>query len=233
MLCALYAFGMEAAGTAPNVEEALEPLQVTPSGPSAAAAWMSPLGQNSPAIHKQDLSGCLRNPPLLRATRFGHLPVPLRFHRVRQDTVQHRSFELCRDATGYNLLPTRYHRLVAGLGHIGRVSEPNMALIFGCVGSVRVMALFLNGYINNVRIGHKGAYARVAGAAVGCAIMGQFATALMWDALFVAHAPSFVIPVFGTLAGFEALSVYIAVLDGVSRKSRIGKALAALEEVRG
>ncbi|CAO4150482.1 hypothetical protein PKCBPO_03191 [Methylorubrum thiocyanatum] len=108
-----------------------------------------------------------------------------------------------------------------------------MALIFGCVGSVRVMALFLNGYINNVRIGHKGAYARVAGAAVGCAIMGQFATALMWDALFVAHAPSFVIPVFGTLAGFEALSVYIAVLDGVSRKSRIGKALAALEEVRG
>ncbi|UYW34494.1 hypothetical protein [Methylorubrum extorquens] len=112
-------------------------------------------------------------------------------------------------------------------------SEPNMALIFGCVGSVRIMALFLNGYINNVRIGPKGAYARAAGAAVGCAIMGQFATALIYDAFTVAHAPSFVIPVFGTLAGFEAISVYIAVLDGVSRKSRIGKALAALEEIRG
>ncbi|WP_286134344.1 hypothetical protein [Methylobacterium sp. Leaf123] len=66
-----------------------------------------------------------------------------------------------------------------------------------------------------------------------CLIMGQFAMALIYDAFTVAHAPSFVIPVFGTLAGFEAISVYIAVLDGVSRKSRIGKALAALEEVRG
>ncbi|CAO4178764.1 hypothetical protein [Methylorubrum populi] len=118
------------------------------------------------------------------------------------------------------------------IAHMG-FSEPNMALIFGCVGSVRIMALFLNGYINNIRIGPKGAYARAFGAAVGCFIMGQFAVALIWDALVVAHAPSFVIPVFGTLAGFEAVSVYIAVLDGVSRKSRIGKALAALEEVKG
>ncbi|CAO4177188.1 hypothetical protein [Methylorubrum extorquens] len=112
-------------------------------------------------------------------------------------------------------------------------SEANMALIFGCAGSVRVMALFLNGYINNVRVGPKGAYARAVGAGTGCLIMGQFAMALIYDAFTVAHAPSFVIPVFGTLAGFEAISVYIAVLDGVSRRSRIGKALAALEEVRG
>lgn len=118
------------------------------------------------------------------------------------------------------------------IAHMG-FSEPNMALIFGCVGSVRVMALFLNGYINNIRIGPQGVYARAAGAAVGCAIMGQFATALVYDAFTVTHAPSFVIPVFGTLAGFEAISVYIAVLDGVSRKSRIGKGLAVLAEVRG
>ncbi|GJE80671.1 hypothetical protein [Methylorubrum thiocyanatum] len=108
------------------------------------------------------------------------------------------------------------------IAHMG-FSEPNMALIFGCVESVRVMAQFLNGYINNVRIGPEGAYARAACAVVGCTIMGQFATALMWDALFVAHAPSFVVLVFGTLAGFEAISVYIAVLDGVLRKSRIGR----------
>lgn len=112
-------------------------------------------------------------------------------------------------------------------------SEANMALIFGCAGSVRIMALFLNGYINNVRVGPKGAYARAVGAGIGCIIMSQFAMALIYDAFTVAHAPSFGIPVFGTLAGFEAISVYIAVLDGVSRRSRIGKALAALEEVRG
>ncbi|MBB2961176.1 hypothetical protein [Methylobacterium sp. R2-1] len=95
------------------------------------------------------------------------------------------------------------------------------------------MALFLNGCINNVRVGPRGAYARAIGAGIGCLIMGQFAIALIYDAFTVAHAPSFVIPVFGTLAGFEAISVYIAVLDGVSRRSRLGKAPAALEEVRG
>lgn len=82
-------------------------------------------------------------------------------------------------------------------------SEANMALIFGCVGSVRIMALFLNGYINNVRVEPKGAYARAFGAGIGCIIMGQFAIALIYDAFTVAHAPSFVIPEFGTLAGFE------------------------------
>lgn len=112
-------------------------------------------------------------------------------------------------------------------------TEANMAMFFGAVGSIRVMALYLNGYINNVRTGPKGAYARAFGAAAGCFIMGQLTGALVYDAFCVARAPSFVIPVFGTLAGFEAISVYIAVLDGVSRKSRIGKALAALEEVRG
>jgi len=110
-------------------------------------------------------------------------------------------------------------------------SEANMALVFGSVGAVRTMALFLNGYINNVRVGPKGAYARAFGAAVGCFIMGQFSFALIYDAIAVAHAPSLSISVFGTLAGFEALSVYIAVLDGASRKSRIGKALAKLEGV--
>lgn len=112
-------------------------------------------------------------------------------------------------------------------------SEANMATIFGSVGAIRIMALFLNGYINNVRIGPKGAYARAFGAGVGCLIMGQFTMALVYDAFAVAHAPSFVIPVFGTLAGFEALSVYIAVLDGVSRKSRIGQALDQLERLAG
>lgn len=112
-------------------------------------------------------------------------------------------------------------------------SEANMALLFGSVGAVRIMALFLNGYINNANTGPKGAYFRAFGAGVGCLIMGQFAFALVWDALAVAHAPSFVIPVFGTLAGFEALSVYIAVLDGVSRKTRLGRALAALDGIPG
>jgi len=112
-------------------------------------------------------------------------------------------------------------------------SEANMATVFGSVGAIRVMALFLNGFINNQRVGPKGAYARAFGAAVGCLIMGQFTFALIYDAVEVAHAPSLNIAVFGTIAGFEALSVYIAVLDGVSRKTRIGKALTQLEGMTG
>lgn len=112
-------------------------------------------------------------------------------------------------------------------------SEANMAMVFGSVGAVRVCALFMNGFINNARVGPKGAYARAFGAAVGCIIMGQFSVALVWDAFTVAHAPSFVIPVFGTLAGFECLSVYIAVLDGVARKTRLAQAIAQLEKVAG
>lgn len=112
-------------------------------------------------------------------------------------------------------------------------TEENMALFFGAVGSVRVMALYLNGYINNIVVGPKGAYTRAACAAAGCFIMGQFTGALVYDAFRLSSAASFVIPVFGTLAGFEGLSVYIAVLDGVSRKSRLGKALDQLEKVAG
>ena len=110
-------------------------------------------------------------------------------------------------------------------------SEANMATFFASAGAIRMMALYLNGYINNVRVGPKGAYTRAACAMAGCLIMGQLTTALIYDALFVAAAPSFVIPVFGTLAGFEALSVYVAVLDGVSRKSRLGRALDNLERL--
>lgn len=112
-------------------------------------------------------------------------------------------------------------------------TEENMALFFGAVGSVRVMALYLNGYINNIVVGPKGAYTRAACAAAGCFIMGQFTGALIYDAIRLSDAASFVIPVFGTLAGFEALSVYVAVLDGVSRRSRLGKALDQLEKAVG
>lgn len=110
-------------------------------------------------------------------------------------------------------------------------TEENMALFFGSVGAIRIMALYLNGYINNVRTGPKGAYTRAACAAAGCFIMGQLTGALVFDAFKVASAPSFVIPVFGTLAGFEALSVYIAVLDGVSRRSPLGRAMDKLERL--
>lgn len=112
-------------------------------------------------------------------------------------------------------------------------TEENMALFFGSVGVLRITALYLNGHINNVVVGPKGAYIRAVCAAAGCLIMGQLAGALIFEAFKGPDAPSFVIPVFGTLAGFEALSVYIAVLDGVSRKSRLGKALDQLEKVIG
>ena len=112
-------------------------------------------------------------------------------------------------------------------------SEANMAMVFGSVGAIRIIALFLNGFINNHVVGPKGAYFRAFGAAVSCVIMGRFTIPLIWDACTVAHSPSLNIPVFGTLAWFEALSVYIAVLDGVSRKSRIGAALDKLEKVAG
>ena len=107
-------------------------------------------------------------------------------------------------------------------------NESNLATFFAAAGSIRAMALFLNGFINNANIGPKGAYIRAGCAAGGCLVMGQLTFALVYDA-FQAASPSFFIPVLGTLAMFEALSVYIACLDGVSRKSRIGQALAKLE----
>jgi len=112
-------------------------------------------------------------------------------------------------------------------------TEENMALFFGAIGALRAMALYMNGHINNIVVGPKGAYIRAACAAASCLIMGQLTGALIFEAFKGPDAPSFVIPVFGTLAGFEALSVYIAVLDGVSRKSRLGKALDNLERVVG
>jgi len=112
-------------------------------------------------------------------------------------------------------------------------TEENMALLFGSVGVLRTMALYLNGHINNIVVGPKGAYIRAVCAAAGCFIMGQLTAALIFEAFKGPDAPSFVIPVFGTLAGFEALSVYIAALDGVSRKTPIGKALDKLEKVVG
>ncbi len=115
-------------------------------------------------------------------------------------------------------------KLIALLGF----NEENMATFFAAVGSLRVMALYLNGYVNNSNIGPKGAYIRATGAAGGCLIMGQLTFALIYDA-FQASSPSFFIPVLGTLAMFEAVSVYVACLDAVSRKSRIGQALSKLE----
>ncbi|GJE13992.1 hypothetical protein [Methylobacterium longum] len=112
-------------------------------------------------------------------------------------------------------------------------SEENMALFFGAIGGVRTMALYLNGHINNIVVGPKGAYIRAICATGGCFVMGQFTAALIFDAFRGPEAASFVIPVFGTLAGFEALSVYIAVLDGVSRRTRMGHALDRLEKVVG
>ncbi|MDR7037411.1 hypothetical protein J2X36_002158 [Methylobacterium sp. BE186] len=109
-------------------------------------------------------------------------------------------------------------------------TEANLATFFAAVGAVRVLALFLNGKINNSRGGPAGAYIRAFCAAGGCIIMGQLTFALVYDA-FTATSPSFFIPVLGTAAGFEALSVYIAVLDAAKRRgTRLGRALDQLEK---
>ncbi len=47
---------------------------------------------------------------------------------------------------------------------------------------------------------------------LGALVMAQLTLALVVDA-FTAEAPSFVIPVFGTLTLFEAISCYVARLD--------------------
>lgn len=72
-------------------------------------------------------------------------------------------------------------------------NESNLATFFAAAGSVRAMALFLNGFINNANIGPKGAYIRAACAAGGCLVMGQLTFALVYDA-FQAASPSFFIP---------------------------------------
>ena len=46
-------------------------------------------------------------------------------------------------------------------------TEENMALLFGSVGAIRCLALFLNGHINNFQVGPKGAVIRAGCAAVG------------------------------------------------------------------
>ncbi|MFY9292840.1 MAG: hypothetical protein WAP03_19415 [Methylorubrum rhodinum] len=108
-------------------------------------------------------------------------------------------------------------------------NESNMAVFFGIVGSVRCLALFLNGYINNGMVKPNGANIRAGCAAAGCAIMGQLTFALLYDAVS-ADSPSFFIPVLGTLTLFEALSVYVARMDAVDRRGRLGAALAKLEQ---
>ncbi|TNC12258.1 hypothetical protein FF100_15585 [Methylobacterium terricola] len=107
-------------------------------------------------------------------------------------------------------------------------SEGNMAFFFGAVGVLRVTALWLNGHINNGVTKPNGANIRAVCSALGALVMGQLTLALVVDA-FTAEAPSFVIPVFGTLTVFEAISCYVARLDAVDRRSRLGRALAALE----
>ena len=110
-------------------------------------------------------------------------------------------------------------------------NEGNTAFFFGAVGVLRVTALWLNGHINNGITKPNGANVRAVCSALGALVMGQLTLALVVDA-FTAEAPSFVIPVFGTLTIFEAISCYVARLDAVDRRSRLGRALAALERVK-
>lgn len=111
-------------------------------------------------------------------------------------------------------------------------NEANMATFFGIIGSVRCLALFLNGYINNGIARPNGANVRACCALLGCIVWGQLTFALFYDAFF-AESPSFFIPVLGTLALFEMLSVYVARMDAVERKGRLGIALAKLEQTQG
>ncbi|WP_298958800.1 hypothetical protein [uncultured Methylobacterium sp.] len=104
-------------------------------------------------------------------------------------------------------------RPVAALGF----SEEGMALFFGVVGTLRMAALVLNGHINNGLARPNGANVRAACSGFGAVIMGQLTLALVVDALS-ADAPSFVIPVFGTLTVFEAISCYVARRDAVARR---------------
>ncbi|MEH3144409.1 MAG: hypothetical protein PGN34_03460 [Methylobacterium frigidaeris] len=104
-------------------------------------------------------------------------------------------------------------RPVAALGF----SEGNMAFFFGVVGTLRSVALFLNGHINNGLARPNGANVRAVCSGFGAVIMGQLTLALVLDALS-ADAPSFVIPVFGTLTLFEAISCYVARRDAVARR---------------
>ena len=108
-------------------------------------------------------------------------------------------------------------------------TEANLATIFGPVGAVRCLALYLNGQINNLVTGPRGAIIRACCAALGCFVIGQLAGSLIFDALFLSESTSFFLPVLGTLACFELLSVYIAMLDAVERRDRLGKALDELE----
>ncbi|GJD52415.1 hypothetical protein OPKNFCMD_5180 [Methylobacterium crusticola] len=114
-------------------------------------------------------------------------------------------------------------RPVAELG----VPESAMAACFAAIGTLRAAALYLNGHVNNGLVRPSGATVRAACAALGAMVMGQLTLALVVDAVS-AQAPSFVIPVFGTLTLFEAVSCYVARRDAVARRTP-GQARAVRE----
>jgi hypothetical protein len=113
------------------------------------------------------------------------------------------------------------------------VSEESLAVFFTCIGAVRCLALYLNGHINNFRVGPKGAFIRASCATLGCLIYSQFTMALIFDAVFRSNAPALNIAVFGATAGFEALSVYIAVQDAQMRNNRLANAVELLRGMDG
>ncbi len=110
-------------------------------------------------------------------------------------------------------------------------SEANMAFFFGAVGVLRVTALWLNGHINNGVTRPNGANVRAVCSGLGALVMAQLDPRPGGRRLH-GGGSSFVIPVFGTLTVFEAISCYVARLDAVDRRSRLGQALAALERVK-
>lgn len=125
-----------------------------------------------------------------------------------------------------NTLDRAAVRAVAELG----LTEESIAALFGMVGAARVLALWLNGHINNGRTWPNGANIRAVGAAIGCVFMGQFTVALFWDSYITGLASLFV-PVLGTLAAGEAMSCYVARLDAVDRRDRLGRALTRIEQL--
>ncbi|WP_177202151.1 hypothetical protein [Methylobacterium sp. ap11] len=85
-------------------------------------------------------------------------------------------------------------------------SEGDMAFFPGAVGVLRVTALWLNGHIDNGITKPNGADIRAVCSGLCALVMGQLTLALVVDA-FTAEAPSYVIPVFGTLTIFVGVVV--------------------------
>ena len=88
------------------------------------------------------------------------------------------------------------------------LGESFIAVLLGCIGTLRCAALYANG---NIPV--HGPRARTAGSAIGALTLAVLMATMLYDS-FVSGSGSILVPVFGSLIIGEVVSAYRATRDG-------------------